>query len=133
MGKTEKGAIWLTKELFSPYMIIGNFGEILMIEMLKKFLNFFTDIDPLEINIALEKEKNINNLKNFLANEATKILHGEKASKKQKKLQLKLLTKRFKCKSSRNKCKSLIIDKGLNLLEFLSNNQIVISKVKLED
>ena len=31
------------------------------------------------------EEKNINNLKILLANEATKILHGEKASKKAEK------------------------------------------------
>ena len=32
MGKTEKGAIWLNKELLSP-MTTGNFGEIQMTEM----------------------------------------------------------------------------------------------------
>ena len=32
MGKTEKGAIWLNEDLFST-TIIGNFGEIQMIEM----------------------------------------------------------------------------------------------------
>ena len=37
MGKTEKGAIWLNEDLLSPHMIIGNFGEILMIVMLKSF------------------------------------------------------------------------------------------------
>ena len=41
-----------------------------------------------EIDKICEKEKNINNLKNLLANEATKILHGENNSKKcRKKLQ----------------------------------------------
>ena len=32
MGKTESGAIWLDKNYYL-YMIIGNFGEMLMIEM----------------------------------------------------------------------------------------------------
>ena len=32
MGKTEKGAVWLTKNYFL-LTIIGNFGEILMIKM----------------------------------------------------------------------------------------------------
>ena len=32
MGKTEKGAIWLNEDQFL-HMIIGNFGEIQMIEM----------------------------------------------------------------------------------------------------
>ena len=48
----------------------------------KKFLNFFTDMSTKEINDICEKEKNINNLKILLANEATKILHGKNASKK---------------------------------------------------
>ena len=59
----------------------------------KKFLNFFTDIEPIEIEKICENEKNINNLKIILANEATKILHGEKASKKPIQLQKKLLKK----------------------------------------
>ena len=42
----------------------------------KRFLNFFTDIET-EDKKALKKE-NINKLKIILANEATKILHGEK-------------------------------------------------------
>ena len=43
MGKTEKGAIWLNQDQFL-LMITGNFGETQMIEMLKDFLNFFTEI-----------------------------------------------------------------------------------------
>ena len=48
----------------------------------KNFLNYFTDIDYKEIDDLVKNEKNINNLKILLANEATKILHGDKASKK---------------------------------------------------
>ena len=36
MGKTEKGAIWLDKNYYL-HMIIGNFGETLMIKM---YINF---------------------------------------------------------------------------------------------
>ena len=46
---------------------------------------FFTEINPSEINTIVQKEKNINNLKILLANEATKILHGESASNKAEK------------------------------------------------
>ena len=45
MGKTEKGAIWLNEDQLSP-MITGNFGEIQMIRDVKRFLNFFTEIEP---------------------------------------------------------------------------------------
>ena len=53
-----------------------------MIEMLKRFLNFFTDLETEEVEKLTEKEKNINKLKVILANEATKIVHGNEASKK---------------------------------------------------
>ena len=44
-----------------------------------KFLKFFTDIETIEIDNF--KDKNINELKVLLANEATTMLHGEKAAK----------------------------------------------------
>ena len=43
----------------------------------KRFLNYFTEINPNEIDEICKEEKNINNLKIILANEATKILHGD--------------------------------------------------------
>ena len=56
MGKTERGAIWLNRKN-CLHMIIGNFGEILMIEMLKDLLNSFTDIEVNEVKIFLKKKK----------------------------------------------------------------------------
>jgi tyrosyl-tRNA synthetase len=79
MGKTEKGAIWLNEDLFSPYDY-WQFWRNTDDRDVKRFLNFFTEMDSDKINIICEKEKNINNLKVILANEATKILHGEIAS-----------------------------------------------------
>ena len=93
MGKTEKGAIWLNEDLLSPYDY-WQFWRNTDDRDVKRFLNFFTEIEPEEINNICEKEKNINNLKILLANEATKILHGEEASKKQNKL-LKIHLKRW--------------------------------------
>ena len=71
-------------------MNTGNFGETLMIRDVKKFFNFFTEIEPEKIDKLFEKEKNINTLKIILANEATKILHGKMLLKKLKR-QLKIL------------------------------------------
>ena len=79
MGKTEKGAIWLNKDLFSSYDY-WQFWRNTDDRDVKSFLNFFTEIDPEEIEKFCNNEKNINNLKIILANEATKILHGEKAA-----------------------------------------------------
>jgi len=81
MGKTEKGAIWLNEDLLSPYDY-WQFWRNTDDRDVKKFLNYFTELSATEIKSVLEKEKNINNLKILLANEATKILHGEEASKK---------------------------------------------------
>ena len=81
MGKTEKGAVWLNKELYSTYDY-WQFWRNVDDRDVGNFLNYFTDIDSDEINDLVKNEKNINNLKILLANEATKILHGDKASKK---------------------------------------------------
>ena len=90
MGKTEKGAIWLDENLLSPYDY-WQFWRNTDDRDVKRFLNFFTDFQTDEIDRMFEQEKNINNLKIILANEATKLCHGETASKKAEKLLVKLL------------------------------------------
>ena len=84
MGKTEKGAIWLNEDLLAPYDY-WQFWRNTDDRDVKRFIYFFTEIKTEEIENIFNKEKNINNLKILLANEATKILHGEKAQKKQNK------------------------------------------------
>ena len=77
MGKTESGAVWLDEEMLSAYDY-WQFWRNTSDEDVKRFLKYFTEINVDELNKILENEKNINNLKILLANEATKILHGEK-------------------------------------------------------
>ena len=79
MGKTEKGAIWLNEKLFSSYEY-WQFWRNVDDRDVKKFLYFFTDLETNKIDNLIDNEKNINNLKILLANEATKILHGPKAA-----------------------------------------------------
>ena len=81
MGKTEKGAIWLNEDQLSPYDY-WQFWRNTDDRDVKKFLNFFTEIEPKEIENIYQKEKNINLLKILLANEVTKILHGKDAARK---------------------------------------------------
>ena len=81
MGKTESGAIWLNEDMFSAYDY-WQFWRNTDDRDVKKFLNFFTEIDTDEIENLFRKDSNINHLKILLANEATKILHGKMASKK---------------------------------------------------
>jgi tyrosyl-tRNA synthetase len=128
MGKTEKGAIWLNEDLFSPYEY-WQFWRNTDDRDVKRFLNFFTELDLKKINVICEKEKNINNLKIILANEASKILHGEAASKKA--AQSAKETFEFGGLGSdlpEIKIKSSELNNGLSLLDFLSKNKIMSSK-----
>ena len=78
MGKTENGAIWLDQKFLTPYDY-WQFWRNTDDRDVVKFLKFFTDIETIEIDNF--KDKNINELKVLLANEATTMLHGEKAAK----------------------------------------------------
>ncbi|MDC0952975.1 tyrosine--tRNA ligase [Pelagibacteraceae bacterium] len=128
MGKTERGAIWLNEDLFSPYDY-WQFWRNTDDQDVKRFLNFFTEMDPDRINNICEKEKNINNLKVILANEATKILHGETASKKAEQTAKETFENGgLGVNLPEIRIKSSEINKGINFLEFLSVNKIMSSK-----
>ncbi len=77
MGKTETGAIWLDKKLLSPYDYWQFWRNIDDRDVIK-FLKMFTDLNIDEINKI--KDKDINQLKIKLANEATSMLHGKEAA-----------------------------------------------------
>ena len=128
MGKTEKGAIWLNKELLSPYDY-WQFWRNTDDRDVKRFLNFFTEIEPNEINNIFQKEKNINNLKILLANEATDILHGKEASNKAEQTAKDTFEGGgLGSDLPEIKIKSVDISKGINLLDFLSKSKIMSSK-----
>jgi tyrosyl-tRNA synthetase len=128
MGKTEKGAIWLNENLFSPYDY-WQFWRNTDDRDVKRFLNFFTELKPNEINNMCNKEKNINNLKIILANEATKILHGEVASNKaEQSAKETFVAGGLGSDLPEIKIKAIKVGEGINLLEFLSKNKIMTSK-----
>ena len=83
MGKTEKGAVWLNKEMLSPYDY-WQFWRNTDDRDVLKFLKMFTDLSL--DKIEKEKDKDINELKILLANNATKMLHGVKEAEKSEKL-----------------------------------------------
>ena len=78
MGKSENGAIWLDEKLLSSYDYWQFWRNIDDRDVIK-FLKIFTDLDYNKIEN--EKDKDINELKILLANEATTMLHGNKAAK----------------------------------------------------
>ena len=128
MGKTEKGAIWLNEDQLSPYDY-WQFWRNTDDRDVKRFLNFFTEINPNEIDSITKKEKNINDLKILLANEATKILHGENEAKKAE----KTARETFKdgglsINLPEIKINAGEIKKGVNILDLISTNNILSSK-----
>ena len=128
MGKTEKGAIWLNEVLFSAYDY-WQFWRNIDDRDVKRFLNYFTDLETEEINNLCNVEKDINKLKIILANEATKILHGHKASvKAEKTAQDTFVKKGFGSNLPEIKIKLNDLNEGIDLLDFLSKNKISSSK-----
>ena len=128
MGKTEKGAVWLNEELFSSYDY-WQFWRNTDDRDVKRFLNFFTQLDTDEIKDLCTNEKDINKLKILLANEATSILHGKNKSKEAEKTARDTFQgKGISSNLPEFKIKSQDLKKGVNLLEFLSKNNILSSK-----
>ena len=78
MGKTESGAVWLDKKFLSPYDYWQFWRNIDDRDVLK-FIKIFTDMEIDQIEKI--KNNNINELKILLANNATKMLHGEQEAK----------------------------------------------------
>ena len=131
MGKTEKGAIWLNDDQLSPYDY-WQFWRNTDDRDVKRFLNFFTDIQSKEIDKLFEIEKNINNLKILLANEATKILHGKDESNKAEKTARDTFKKGgigFHLPEIKIKLRD--IKKGINFLDFIAKNKILSSKTEV--
>ena len=128
MGKTEKGAIWLNADLFSPYDY-WQFWRNTDDRDVKRFLNFFSEKEPNEIDAICEIEKNINNLKIILANEATKILHGEEAAKKAEQTAKKTFQDGgLSLDLPEITIKYNELSNGIKLLDFLFKNKIMPSK-----
>ena len=83
MGKTESGAIWLDKKLFSVFDY-WQFWRNTDDKDVLKFLKMFTDLNLNEIeNISTQ---DINEQKIILANKATSILHGTKEAAEAEKI-----------------------------------------------
>ncbi len=128
MGKTEKGAIWLNEDMLSPYDY-WQFWRNTDDRDVKRFLNFFTEINTNNLEKILKEEKNINNLKILLANEATKILHGDKASKKAEQTAKETFEgSGIGADLPEIKIKSKEIKNGISILDFISSNKILSSK-----
>ena len=127
MGKTEKGAIWLDKKMLSPYDY-WQFWRNTDDRDVIKFLKMFTDISLNEIEKI--KNKNINELKILLANNATAMLHGNKEATNAE----KLARSTFKENSTGENLPNIKIDTNIlnnNIVEIISYVAKDISKSEI--
>ena len=127
MGKTEKGAIWLNKDLLSPYDY-WQFWRNTDDRDVLKFLKMFTDLTLEEINQV--KDKNINELKILLANKTTEMLHGKKESEKSDKLAKNI----FKENSSGESLPGIKVNNDIlskNIVEVISHVNKDVSKSEI--
>ncbi len=82
MGKSEKGAVWLNRDLLSDHEF-WQFWRNTEDDDVIKFLKFFTEINLEKISELNKLQgSDINKAKILLANEVTKICRGENASLK---------------------------------------------------
>ena len=131
MGKTENGAIWLSEDLLSPYDY-WQFWRNTNDDDVKKFLKYFTEISIDDLEKITSTEKNINNLKILLANEATKILHGEKKAHESE----KTARETFEGKGIGANLPETLIEKsqlrnGIGVIELIHSNKIMNSKSEI--
>ncbi len=131
MGKTETGAIWLNEDLLSPYDY-WQFWRNTNDSDVKRFLKYFTEISIDNLEKIISEEKNINNLKILLANEATKILHGEKNAQDSE----KTAKETFAGRGIGANLPETLVDKsqlenGISVIELIYNNKIMSSKSEI--
>jgi tyrosyl-tRNA synthetase len=81
MGKTAQGAVWLNADMRSPYDF-WQFWRNTEDADVARFLKLFTDLPLGEIErLGKLQGSEINDAKKILADEATKMCHGESAAK----------------------------------------------------
>ena len=81
MGKSEKGAVFLSPELYSPYDFFQYWRNVADADAVR-FMKIFTFMDLDEIAEYEDPQRNINDAKERLAYETTKIIHGEEEAEK---------------------------------------------------
>ena len=132
MGKTEKGAVWLDAEKTSPFDFFQYWRNVADSDVIKclKMLTFV----PMEQIRELEKLEGseLNQAKELLAFELTKLVHGEEEATKA----LEGARALFSSKSDTSNMpsteleESLVTDDGIGLIELLSATKLVPSKAE---
>lgn len=81
MGKTAAGAVWLDRERVSPWDYWQFWRNVADVDV-GRFLKLFTELPLAEIaRLESLKGAEVNEAKRILANEATRMVHGDAAAK----------------------------------------------------
>ncbi len=129
MGKTEKGAIWLDNKLLSSYDY-WQFWRNTDDRDVIRFLKFFTDLEIIKINEF--KNKDINQLKVLLANEATTMLHGKISAKKAEQTAKKTFENKLVGDSlPKIKIKKEKFSNGINIIDLVATSNLLNSKSEI--
>ncbi|MCR4677043.1 MAG: tyrosine--tRNA ligase [Sphaerochaetaceae bacterium] len=81
MGKSEKGAVFLDPQMYSPYDFYQYWRNVADADVIR-FMKIFTFMELDEIALYNKPTVNINEAKARLAYEITKIIHGEEEAEK---------------------------------------------------
>ena len=87
-GKTESGAIWLDPEKTTPYEFYQFWFNTADADVIK-YLKFFTFLSKEEIEgleVSVQEEAHLRKAQKTLAEEMTKLIHGEKALEQAQKI-----------------------------------------------
>tara|TARA_B100001540_G_scaffold309467_1_gene325692 strand:- start:605 stop:1126 length:522 start_codon:yes stop_codon:yes gene_type:complete len=124
MGKTEKGAVWLDNKLLSSYDY-WQFWRNTDDRDVQKFIKMFTDLDLNKIDKI--KNKDINQLKIILANEATAMLHGKFEAEKAE----KTAKKTFEENLSGEALPSIKVKENINIVDVVITSKLENSKSEI--
>ncbi len=128
MGKSEKGAVFLDPELFSAYDFYQYWRNVNDADVVR-FLKLFTFL-PLEEIAQYERDGvNINEAKDRLAYEQTKIIHGEEEAEKARTAAKAMFNNTSMGISGREGMPSLAISKieletGIGVLDLFSRTDL---------
>ena len=126
MGKTEKGAIWLDKKLLSSYDY-WQFWRNTDDRDVLRFLKMFTNLTLKKVEET--KNRNINQLKIILANEATAMLHGKTAAQRAEQTAKNTFEKKSIGKDLPSvKIKKEKIINGINIIDLVIASNLLSSK-----
>lgn len=147
MGKTAQGAVWLSSDLLSSQNYWQFFRNV-KDEDVFKFLALLTDLtqDEIESLKIHQNTSKINDVKKILANEVTKICHGENVAQEAEEVAQKVFEKgeshdempKIICKNEKIKLIDLIVENGIitsksEMKKLIAAGAIILNDAKVID